>query len=1287
MTCRAPLPAPDSPVKVLLAAAVLLLAGAPRLAQGQLADLVSPGPLSKAHASLEGVKACVKCHEPGKGVAAAKCLACHRPVAERIAAKKGVHREVTDDCVACHVEHAGVNAELRPFETKGFDHADETGFPLEGLHAPLGARCAACHKGRSFLTASPACASCHADVHKGQLGADCTRCHSTSVAFRQAKSGFDHGKTAFALTGAHATVDCGKCHKGGAYKGVAFATCESCHADAHRKAFGADCAACHQTQSWKTTKVDHGRTRFPLAGRHATTPCERCHASPPLKAKLSFGTCASCHRDPHRGTFTQDCASCHDPKGWKGAPFDHARRTRFPLTERHAEVPCASCHKPKGPSAAVPAGKPPASGDLEFKGLSPACSSCHADVHKGKLGADCQSCHQTRSFRVPSFDHAKDEGFYGGGHGRVACERCHAPRPAAGARAPVGSWTFAGLAKDCKGCHQDPHLGQLKGTCESCHTVAGKKFAPEGFRHETARFPLTGAHAKLACAQCHRKESGAFPSGTGTAVRLTGLKTACQGCHKDPHLGQLNGTCESCHTTSGFQLATYRHRFRADFFAGKHATTKCQACHKKEERAYPAGRGTAVRFTGLGATCASCHADVHEGSMGPSCESCHSVTHAFRTPSVAFHKVGTFPLDGRHLQVPCAGCHQGRVFKGTPNRCYDCHWLRRQDDRFQTRLGTDCESCHRTAGWTPVSWSHESATGLALSGAHRTVDCEKCHAGGVFARAGNSGCVSCHEADFRRAREPDHTAAGFPTACETCHRASDGSWDLARFDHASFPLTGAHAARECASCHRNNVYWGTPTDCVGCHRTDYDRTASPNHLAAGFPTTCQTCHRAADASWRQGSAAHSTWPLQGRHAAQACASCHRNNVYRGTPTDCVGCHQASYNQAANPNHLTAGFPTACATCHRVTDASWGQGTFNHSTWALQGRHSAQACASCHRNGVYRGTPTDCVGCHQASYNQAANPNHLTAGFPTACATCHRVTDTSWSQGTFTHSTWALQGRHAAQACASCHRDGVYRGTPTDCVGCHQASYNQAANPNHLAAGFPTACATCHRVTDTSWSQGTFTHSTWALQGRHAAQACASCHRNSVYRGTPRECAGCHIAKYNQTTNPNHAAAGFPTNCEVCHRATDSSWSQGTFNHARWPLVGSHTGQPCARCHVGGVYQGTSTQCVACHRSDYDGTRNPNHATAGFPTACEPCHRVADTSWSQGTFNHTWFPITTGKHAGNPCSACHNVPTNFRLFTCLTCHDRARTDEKHRGVNGYRYESTACYACHPNGRGD
>ena len=34
-------------------------------------------------------------------------------MAERIRLKKGVHRDVTGDCAACHVEHAGVDAELR----------------------------------------------------------------------------------------------------------------------------------------------------------------------------------------------------------------------------------------------------------------------------------------------------------------------------------------------------------------------------------------------------------------------------------------------------------------------------------------------------------------------------------------------------------------------------------------------------------------------------------------------------------------------------------------------------------------------------------------------------------------------------------------------------------------------------------------------------------------------------------------------------------------------------------------------------------------------------------------------------------------------------------------------------------------------------------------------------------------------------------------------------------------------------------------------------------------------
>jgi hypothetical protein len=38
-----------------------------------------------------------------------------------------------------------------------------------------------------------------------------------------------------------------------------------------------------------------------------------------------------------------------------------------------------------------------------------------------------------------------------------------------------------------------------------------------------------------------------------------------------------------------------------------------------------------------------------------------------------------------------------------------------------------------------------------------------------------------------------------------------------------------------------------------------------------------------------------------------------------------------------------------------------------------------------------------------------------------------------------------------------------------------------------------------------------------------------------------------------------------------------------------------------------------------------------------------------------------------------------------VFSCTVCHARGDTDSHHRSVTGYRYDSAACYACHPNGR--
>ena len=229
------------------------------------------------------------------------------------------------------------------------------------------------------------------------------------------------------------------------------------------------------------------------------------------------------------------------------------------------------------------------------------------------------------------------------------------------------------------------------------------------------------------------------------------------------------------------------------------------------------------------------------------------------------------------------------------------------------------------------------------------------------------------------------------------------------------------------------------------------------------------------------------------------------------------------------------------------------------------------------------------------------------------------------------------------------------------------------------------CENCHRATDASWRGAGFNHgSTFPLVGQHAQAACATCHRNNVYRGTARDCVGCHQDLYNRTTAPAHAAAGFPTTCENCHRATDTSWRGAGFNHASvFALVGRHAQAACTTCHRSNVYRGTPGNASVVTRTSYNRTTAPAHAPAGFPTTCENCHRATDGSWNQATFNHR-FPITSGPHRQS-CSTCHQSST--RSFTCLVCHEhsQSRMDDRHRGRNGYRYDSLACYSCHPNGR--
>ncbi len=65
-----------------------------------------------------------------------------------------------------------------------------------------------------------------------------------------------------------------------------------------------------------------------------------------------------------------------------------------------------------------------------------------------------------------------------------------------------------------------------------------------------------------------------------------------------------------------------------------------------------------------------------------------------------------------------------------------------------------------------------------------------------------------------------------------------------------------------------------------------------------------------------------------------------------------------------------------------------------------------------------------------------------------------------------------------------------------------------------------------------------------------------------------------------------------------------------------------------------------------------------------------------------------FPIVHGveENPEGDCNVCHGGFESFSEFTCLNCHahEQTETDAAHKLVPDYIYESTACYACHPQG---
>jgi hypothetical protein len=418
------------------------------------------------------------------------CTSCHRG-----GLAQGYERHKTTDCGSCHEHeraHCGQfgmkNCErchVRGGDrTSKFDHS-LTRMPLERAHAVID--CNRCHKVEQLGTSEecksavkytglePQCFGCHTDIHEGELGKDCNKCHTAGATFKTLA--FDHNRDSqFSLTGFHQLVECDECHPGRKYK-LSTMQCFGCHKedDIHDRRLGEDCAKCHETTGG-APKFDHNaHTKFPQEGVHARIECERCHflivdpeaakkpvdkpdapakavlpgadslkgkvaqAPPGAPLDLLFRTagsdCDACHGDPHQVRADLACDACHGYEGWIAPPRnDYHESAGFSLTGAHTIVACSMCHTGAG----------------SMKGRGQRCGGCHVqdDIHAGSFGSECGQCHLQDGWVPTTFTHM-DTGFVLEGlHRTLECRQCHL----------AGNY-FIGKNPDCVSCHLRDYFG------------------------------------------------------------------------------------------------------------------------------------------------------------------------------------------------------------------------------------------------------------------------------------------------------------------------------------------------------------------------------------------------------------------------------------------------------------------------------------------------------------------------------------------------------------------------------------------------------------------------------------------------------------------------------------------------------------------------------------------------------------------------------------------------------------------------------------------------------------
>lgn len=316
------------------------------------------------------------------------------------------------------------------------------------------------------------------------------------------------------------------------------------------------------------------------------------------------------------------------------------------------------------------------------------------------------------------------------------------------------------------------------------------------------------------------------------------------------------------------------------------------------------------------------------------------------------------------------------VMASNPNAaCVHCHESPHATAPDRPKDSFDaCASCHTEVHWQPSTFTVERHALLTfgLEGRHATVGCQTCHVDGQL-QGLPSTCDGCH-IDRHRGLLGD--------TCTECHSVAAFK-PVVGFVHArtGFTLEGPHATTACADCHAGAngqaLREGRGGACTTCH--------TPEHGDLGGD--CASCHALVNGNTFAAARGSHTFdhrttgfPLERRHAAQRCGSCH----VKGQPKPlarCESCHVTPHKGQLGGQ---------CQDCHRPD--RWSLVRFDHDLtgWTLRGAHQVAPCASCHQNQQWLGVNEGCWNCHASDAARAPMTVDAHRFGRSECQDCHSL---------------------------------------------------------------------------------------------------------------------------------------------------------------------------------------------------------------------------------------------------------------------------------------------------------